>query len=246
MIKRIICLLASVLLLAGCTALTGCGEKVTGVAMEHQEYPGNNIYEIPRFEGESKEAVELNVAIYEQMSPYFTGWESVRNDEVFWYEVKSYPVCGRRYKQVVTTAIEYPNYGTDGDVFSFCYDSKKGRQLTLDDALGQAGVSRETAMQRVGTLMTPYLFEGDLVIEVSFPGFVFIEDELHLIARAFVENELASEHDELYVYSVADDVLYDYTGGLLLPAEVCDRTEYPLYVHRQEQQADNISPSDNQ
>lgn len=229
--KRTISLLMAALLMCG--ILSGCGkEKVTGVSMEYQEYVGENIYEIPRFDGESEEAVRLNLSIYEQMTPYFTGWESVKNDEVYWYEVRSYPVCGQRYKQVVVTAIEYPNYGTDGDVFAFCYDSKKNRQLTLEDALGQAGVLRETVMQRVGQLMTPYLMEGDLVIEISFPGFVFIEDRLHVIARAFVENELASEHDELYVYSVEGDTLREYVGDYLLPPEVCDRLEPELYIHR--------------
>ena len=150
-LKRILSLAAAAVMMLGAVVCSGCREKneVTGVTMAQQEYIGSNIFEIPRFEGEGEDAALLNTQLDQWTAPWLAGWESVRNDDVYWYEVKSYPVCGRRYKQVVTTAIEYPNYGTDGDVFSFCYDSKKGRQLTLDDALGCPGELRRCRVRQI-------------------------------------------------------------------------------------------------
>ena len=233
--KRFISLMPALAMISGVRMLSGCGkDKVTGVSMAEQVYSGSNIYEIPQFDGESKEAVMLNVNIYERMAPYITGWETIKNDETYWYEIKSYPICDKRYRQVVVTALELPNYGTDGDVFSFCYDSRKNTVLTLDDALAQANVSRETAEHRIGQLMTGYLYEGDLVVDISFPAFIFAGGELCLIARAFVENDLASEHDELYVYNTARDTLSDYTGGCLIPAGLCDQLQPPLNYARGE------------
>lgn len=223
-------------MLLGAAACSGCREKheVSGVAMAQQEYIGSNIFEIPRFVGEGEDVDMLNARLSEWASPWIAGWDSVRNDDVYWYEVKSYPLCGERYRQVAVTAIEYPNYGTDGDVFSLCYDSEEHKLLSLDDALTAAGVSRETVEQRVGMLMIDYLSEGDLVIDLSFPAFVFAGNELCVVARAFIENDLADEHDELYVYNTAQDALSDYTGGKLLPTGLCDRLDPPLHYDRGE------------
>ncbi len=235
-LMRVCALTVASVMALSTAALSGCGEKneVTGVSMAQQEYVGSNIFEIPRFDGEGKDADMLNAQLSEQTAPYLSGWDSIKNDDTFWYEIKSYPICGGRYRQVAVTAIEYPNYGTDGDVFSLCYDAQEHKLLSLDDALLTAGVSRETVEQRVGMLMTGYLSEGDLVIEISFPAFVFAGSELCVVARAFIENDLADEHDELYVYNTAQDTLSDYTGGLLLPGGLCDRLDPPLNYDRGE------------
>ena len=235
-LKRILSLAAAAVMMLGAVVCSGCGEKneVTGVTMAQQEYVGSNVFEIPRFEGEGEDAAMLNAQLDQWASPWLSGWESVRNDDVYWYEVKSYPLCGERYKQVAITAIEYPNYGTDGDVFSLCYDAEEHKLLSLDDALALAGVSRETVEQRVGLLMIDYLSEGDLVIDISFPAFVFAGNELCVVARAFIENDLADEHDELYVYNTAQDALSDYTGDRLLPTGLCDRLDPPLHYERAE------------
>ena len=214
---------------------SGCGDKstVTGVSMAAQEYVGASIYELPQFDGEGAAVAQLNADISSQLTHYISGWEVIKTDDSFWYELRSYPICSQRYKQVVVTAIELPNYGTDGDVFSFCYDTKTGAALTLDDALEQAGVSRETAESYIRNRMADYLSEGDMVINVSCPAFAFAGNELYIIARAFIENDLTSEHDELFVYNVAQDAMYEYTGAPLFPAGLCDQTEPPLSYGRE-------------
>ena len=235
-IMRIFSFAMAAVIAAGAFLCTGCGKKneVTGVSMAYQEYIGSNIFEIPRFVGEGKDADMLNSQLNQMLAPYISGWPSVRNDETYWYEVRSYPLCGERYRQVAVTAIEYPNYGTDGDVFSVCYDADKNRLLTLDDALSIAGVSRETVEQRVDMLMIDYLCEGDVVVNISFPAFVFAGNELCVISRAFIENDLADEHDELYVYNTAQDTMTDYSGNELLPTGLCDRLDPPLHYDRGE------------
>ena len=232
--KRFSALLMAALMLLG--VLSGCGDsnEITGVSMAQQEYVGYNIFEIPRFDGEGEAVDQLNAQLDKRLAPYIDGWDAIKGDDVYWYEVKSYPICGERYMQIAVTAIEYPNYGTDGDVFSLCYDADEGRQLTIDDALQQAGVSRETVEQRACMLMTDYLSEGDLVIEVSMPAFVFAGSELYVVLRAFIENDLADEHDELFVYNAAQDTLTDYSGGKLLPTGLCDHCEPPLHYDRGE------------
>ncbi|MBE6759907.1 MAG: hypothetical protein E7554_07445 [Ruminococcaceae bacterium] len=234
--KRVSAIILAAALLLGAAVCSGCGEKneVTAVTMAQQEYPGSNIYEIPRFEGKGEDAELLNAQLTERLAPYVAGWDAVKADDTFWYEIKSYPICGERYRQVTVTAIEYPNFGTDGDVFSFCYDSKEHRQLTLEDALTAAGVSRETVEAGISELMVGYLTEGDLVIDLSFPAFSFSADELYVVARAYIENDLADERDELFVYNTARGTLSDYTGGQLLPTGLCDRLDPPLHYDRGE------------
>lgn len=230
--KRVIILIAAVICFAA--VITGCGRSsVIGVSMAAQEYVGSNIYELPRFDGKGDAVDQLNAAIQQELTHYISGWESVKADGTYWYEIKSYPICTERYKQVVVTAIEYPNYATDGDVYSFCYDIKKDAILTLDDALKQAGVSRETVEQRIDQLMRDYLTEGDSVADITYPAFAFAGGELYIVARAFIENNLTSEHDELFVYNTATGAITDYCGQNLFPAGLCDQFDPALSYGRE-------------
>jgi len=218
-------------LLTACISLSGCGKEkstVTGVSMKAQDYTNGSIYELPCFIGEGPAVEQLNEAIDQQRFYYIQGWEAMQSDSPWWYEVRSYPICGQRYKQVVITAIELPNYGTDGDVYSFCYDSQTGAILTLDDALAQTGVSRETVQSMITYHIGDHLYEGDSVTFVSCEAFAFAGNELCIVARALIENDLSDGRDELFVYFVGQDAIYSYDHGDLFPAGLCDQLEPPL------------------
>jgi len=233
--KRIISFLAAVTVLFSAVCLSGCREKnhVSGVGMARQDY-SHGVLEIPCFTGEGDAVDRLNEVLFEKLAPYAAGWESVLNDEVCYYEIKSYPLCTDRYKQVVTTAIELPNYGTHGDVFSFCYDTESGALIELDVALSRCGVSRETLELRTAELIEGCLFEGDVVIDISFPAFVFADGELNVITRAFIESEEEDMCDRLYIYNTAQDSMSEYDGVCLLSAGLCDRLDPPLSYERED------------
>lgn len=232
--KHIAILLA--LLLIGSVCLCGCnaedGAEQVSVTMAKQEYTGDNIIELPRFVGEGEGVTALNAEIGEKLSYFTDGYEEHSGEETPWYEIKSYPVCDERYAQVVVTAIELPNYGTDGEVYSFNYDKKSGKSITLDDALAAGKTTADEEMATVAELYGEFAGEGDVLERVELPAFAYVNNELWIIARVYVANELASEHNRLFVYYVGDRSMLPYSGIDLLPPEVCEHLDPALYYDR--------------
>jgi hypothetical protein len=144
---------AMIALLCVCMCLTSCKSKAAdvegdegGIAvppellMSVQIYKGDSIIEIPQFiSQEPSDTLEaINRRILEFAGDYDrfvgTGYDG---DE--WIELKCYPFIDDRYIQAVLTRVVYPNYGTYGEVESFCYDYVTGEELTLADAATAEG-----------------------------------------------------------------------------------------------------------
>jgi hypothetical protein len=116
------------------------------VAMQAQEYEGGNVVEVPQLihlagsGGASAGALdEVNAAITGFAGDY-SKYVSGGDDGAEWIELKAYPIQNEKYIQVVMTRAVFPSYGTQGDVFSVCYDYQTDTIYSLDEAVNAEGL----------------------------------------------------------------------------------------------------------
>jgi hypothetical protein len=91
-----------------------------------------------------------------------------------WIEIKSYPFTSDDYIQVVITNVVYPNYGTDGDLFSINYDKNTNMFVTTMVAMDQLGMTEDQLLNKVGEIYEPE--NSDIAIQdVELTGFLYVE-----------------------------------------------------------------------
>ncbi|MDR1539141.1 MAG: hypothetical protein LBU32_14320 [Clostridiales bacterium] len=105
------------------------------ITMLVQHYSGANIIEVPQFTSTyySSALDSLNQKIQDFAGNYRNYMGSANNSS--WIEIKAYPLQSNWYTQIVMTRVEYPNYGTYGDVMSFVYDWQRDREYALGDVV---------------------------------------------------------------------------------------------------------------
>ncbi len=148
----ILCALAAASLcaLAACDAAppsempsAGQSEQATvpqeppGLRLSVNEKQGDSIIEIPEFvaPGDNPEIDSLNAKIYENHTKLYEEWKKAPNS-VRGLEIKSeLSFANEEYVQAVVTQLEFPTYGTQGDIFSYNYDVKNQKAITLEEFL---------------------------------------------------------------------------------------------------------------
>jgi hypothetical protein len=97
-----------------------------------------------------------------------------------WAVIRSYPFTGKKYLQVVTHYVVYPNYGNDGNIASFVYDRQKKSLVTVSDVMKQYGLDADELTRRVKKWFEKPLPEGykegnESVTGVEAAGVYFVE-----------------------------------------------------------------------
>ncbi len=164
----------------------------------------DGIIEIPCFQSDVKSDVvdALNEQILSDLMPiYEDGMEEER-----WPEIKSYLYSDENYEQVVTTGITYPNYGTDGDIFSYVYSKADQRAVTLSDAIAAAGTTEEELQQMItdayGTLSPDMI-----LVKVRIAAFRYTNDGVHFYPMLTAYAEGADEWEFFGEFCLQDKSL---------------------------------------
>ena len=193
--------------------------------MQTQDYKGDFIVEIPRIAGGSNEAVgEINEALDALKERYKAFGKDGR--QYLWIECKTYPTTTERYINIVMTWIEFPNYGTDGEVFSFNYDRETGKSVTLEEAMEERGVT-------VGMLeaaLNETMAEGIPVSGVAPAAFRLYGDSIDVYFTADVDfASHGAPWRTIYTYSGKDGKAREYNNFVLGNPHELDKMEPPLY-----------------
>ncbi|MDR1559436.1 MAG: copper amine oxidase N-terminal domain-containing protein [Clostridiales bacterium] len=199
-----------------------------------QEYAGDNIAEIPYIEYAEERNSEidainrsLNQGIQQQYEEFMSS-----ADDVYWMEIKSYPFSAdSQYLQVVVTSVEYPTYGTDGDLFSINYDKEAGKWLTIDDALKLENMDTDTLIDEVKRLFEPEV-STQSIDEVKIAGFLLRGAQLRHYAEFLLEIDVANSAAEpwkcFYSYSPQLDRLVRLDSNCLFEPLEMDQMDPPL------------------
>ena len=99
------------------------------------------VLELPRFlDGDDPVLRDLNA----RMAEVKAGYDALLSGgDVSSATLSAYPCLGSSCVSIVMLGKEFPCYGYEGDVTSFCYDFAEGREITLEEALAASGWTEE-------------------------------------------------------------------------------------------------------
>lgn len=176
---------------------------------EVQEAKGDSIIEIPKFvlQGEENPALEdLNTQIDQNHTKLYDEWKK-NPDSVQELEIKGHTFTDENYVQIVMTQLEFPTYGTQGDIFSYNYDVKNRKVVTLEEALAKFNRSSEDLLSS----MEFSLPNNTTVSRSELQGFLLLTNgKLNCYAKVFFTNsENAPEGDYNMLYTIQVDPASD-------------------------------------
>ena len=156
----------------------------TQIGVLEQEYIGDNIAEIlwitydgdqdalKEFNGKNPEIEMLNNSIkngvLKTYNDFMANYDAENGGGI---EIKSYPFTDGKWVQIVITYFEYPIYGTDGTLESYNFNKTKNYYMTVDDAMAELELTKETISDKVKELWEPEM-ETMSITEVEPKGFL--------------------------------------------------------------------------
>lgn len=195
---------------------------------EEDDIKESSIIEIPYFGTfrDDRSSIEsLNDRIFAELESVD---ETSNENEGCWPEICSYFFTGEDYLQVVSTAIIYPNYATDGDVYSYNYDLKNDSPMTNEDGLKLAGLTEEELLKKVEAV-NQNRYDGDSYDHAQLGGFRVKKDgAVDFYLKMFINNELSDNYNTIVTYHTADGSLEYYEGRVLIPDDEIDVMNPPL------------------
>ena len=120
------------------------------------------------------------------------------------------------------TSITYPNYGTNGDVYSYIYDILNQKQVTTEEVVSRFNVDEEAIKQ----LIEASLEENTSLISMKIQGARILDDgsaDIYVMAELFYEG--ADEYNNIYTYSTADGQVHAYDGQNLCDPAGLDKLD---------------------
>ncbi len=195
-------------------------------SMLYQDYGKNLIVELPSFvslkwtDGLS----ELNKRISEEIMDCYA-YDS--DSDEGWAEIKSYPMTSEDYLQVVITAIDYPNYATQGEVYSYVYDIKNECALTNEDGLALAGITEQELYDLVASSYKP-TDTSSFYNHAELGGFRIKDGNVDFYLKLFIDNDEADNYNQIATYSMKSGKLLLHDGGVLIPDTEIDVMTPPL------------------
>ncbi len=199
------------------------------ITMMEQDYSNGNIIEIPMFsyDGTNTELNKLNIPLKTLSSEYYAFIDNYDENSGS-LEIKAYPFTSDNYAQVIVTKIQYPSYGTDGEVFSLNYDKKSQQIIDLSDALAKVGITEDKVIARVKQLYKPES-PTRFFVSAEISAFrVINENEIELILIISSDDPISTEASYFYIYNTKTDKLLDKPSSNLYAANAPDKMNPPL------------------
>lgn len=135
-------LLITILLL---TALPVSAAEGPSVYMDYRysNPETGTIIEIPHISGGGKAVKSINAQL-DIIKTIYEPYTDPKNSSPMWAEVLAYLCVTDRYINIVITCNEYPTYAYDGEMYTFVYDKKTGREFTLAEAMKSSNYTEAT------------------------------------------------------------------------------------------------------
>ena len=192
------------------------------------------IFEIPIFISNmaNSELEKLNIKV-STLLDYYTGDYEGYSDEDTW-NIISYPISNSNYLQVITTAISYPNYGTDGEVYSFNYDINNKKMMTLSDVYNYDKKSKDEIISKIKTLYSKSkIYDGSSLKKIDINGFLIIDDSVRYFVTIYENSPGIGYTDSIYTYDSSQMTLEKYVAPCLINPDLVDNDFSNLYCKRE-------------
>lgn len=215
----------------------------TVITMMLQEYIGDNIAEIPmlqydgtspalkEFGGKNPEIEMINNEIKYGILQTYNEFMDEGSD-VYWMEIKTYPFTSDRYLQTVMTSIVYPNYGTDGTMWSYNFDKVENRRVSLEEVMAKLKLTKSIITENVINLYSPES-KSISISKVEPVGFLisdgFEGQVTQILLEVTVDNTEADSWICFYSYTPELEELKSLDGRYLFDPWSMDQMQPPLY-----------------
>ena len=216
-----------------------------------QEYIGDNIAEIlmisydggqpglEQYGGKNPEIEAFNNTIKFGIQQTYNDFRDTA-DDVSWIEIRSYPFTGENYLQIVTTCCTYPSYGTDGDLYSYNFDLKENRFMSVDDVLEQLQLDRARVAEDVRSLVEDGYDDGTTVDDVNIAGFLIVQGPsgpvTQLLLQVNIEYPGADTWDSFFGYTPELGELAALNSYCLFDPYDMDQMDPPLTYQMEPEQ----------
>jgi predicted small secreted protein len=184
--------------------------------------------------------IEMNEAIQEsvisRIESFEEAYEATEDKDNFagGLDVWAYSISDENYIQIFYTVLEYPTYGTAGDLFGFIYDIHNDDYVTLNEYLELSGMTNESVAEGLKELCLEDR-PTDTVDDVNLKSFYLARDTGGSYFTSFLfEMEVTSEEaDEPYkgffIYSGIDEAVWMLNSEQLFDPSSVDQYEEPLH-----------------
>jgi hypothetical protein len=158
--------------------------------------------------------------------------ESVGNGINVW----AYSFTDENYIQIYNTVLEYPTYGTVGDLFGFVYDIANDDFITLEEYLASDNITGEEMAEKV---MNLYLEANptDKIGGVFLKTFRLSKDvqgnyfPTILFEMEVTAGEASEPYKSFYCYSALDGDVWQMNSEQLFDPYDIDEYDEPLHCH---------------
>lgn len=186
-----------------------------GSYYEPDEAKANMRLDIPMFECldfDNTAVTDLNKRIYDELYSMTNDLYTEENYDITWLEIYTERYDSDEYVQAVTTAIEYPNYATEGDIYSYNYDVVNRKAMTNQDGLDLTGITEQEMYKNIKDKYKPE-YDYDEYDHSEYKGFCVLDDgTVDYYFVIYIKNEASSDRNALMVYHSKDGTIGKYNS----------------------------------
>ena len=223
------------------------------ITMLEQDYNDGNIVEIlavsydenatglEQYDGKNPEIDSLNNAICSSLLQKYNDYlESGYLED--WIMIKSYPFTSADYVQIVSTYALYPTYGSEGEVYSYNFDMKNNRFISVEDVLSELSTNESAIFGEVNELIKQEFDDGSEASEVTIGGFLIQGNEedkhVQLLLDVEIIHPSGDAESRLYSYMPQFGELIKLNPECLFDPVDMDQMNPPLSYQSDFEQAD--------
>jgi hypothetical protein len=155
-----------------------------------------------------------------------------------WMEIRAYPFTSPEYLQVICTMATFPNYGDDGEVFSWVFDREANQWVEPEDVYAAAGLTGDALLVAVREAFEPEN-DGESVVSVEPAAFMYYPDSSAatvpvFLVEAKIDNPEGDPWRGLFGYATVNDetILEHLDPAELFDPSEPDQTDPPLAYAR--------------
>lgn len=221
------------------------GNSDTKIEMDVQEYESGNIAEIPKITydttrkslkktgGKNPQIDFINSDIKNNFKANYERF--IKDSRKGYVDIRTYPFSDDRYIQLVISYNEYPVYGTDGVMRSYCFDKAANKLITAEERLRQDGITLDELKKKAEAAFTPE-FEGDKADDVGLSGFVILDGKTIYLLNLMIKNDNAVTRIVFYSYDLKQGTLKRLNRDRLFDRELLLHLDPPLCYDREQTQ----------
>ncbi|MDR1538169.1 MAG: hypothetical protein LBU32_09290 [Clostridiales bacterium] len=211
----------------------------TCIGMTTQEYTGGSIAEIPIITYDGQQAAleeynwknpdieSINDMLKNGIQQEYNEFITTADPDIETIEIRSYPFTTDDMLQVVVTHIQYPIYGTDGELFTINFDKVNNLAVYAEDIMAERNLTEADIAASAAELFEPES-AGATISNVAVKGFLIIDEAVSFLLEANVDYLQAETWTHFFSFSPDNGRLVQLNAERLFDPEFLDEFDPPL------------------